>query len=333
LKSIKDQIKEKSLKGAYLLYGEEDFLKDYYTNSISDLCTCDGPVEFNLLKINNEKIDNDKVAEFMLSFPFMAEKKVLIIKNSGLFSKASESDKKFWTDTLNSMPDYVITVFCEDSVDKRTALFKAISANHTVEEFPLCKEGELINWFARYLGKYGKSMTKEDICYVIENVGRSMYLLKSEADKLIAYSLGKADLISSEAVKKSVCRSLEGKVFELIDNIIGARRQKVMQQIADLKTLKEQPIMVVALIFRQFSILRKIKILQNDFSVAEISQKTKLRDFIVKKHISQLKSFTIDELERGIFLCSKADEEIKGGLCDPWLSVEKLAASLINAEG
>jgi len=55
LKNIKEQIKENSLCGAYLIYGEEDFLKDFYTKKIASLCIGDGPAEFNMMKINNEK--------------------------------------------------------------------------------------------------------------------------------------------------------------------------------------------------------------------------------------------------------------------------------------
>lgn len=330
MKSIKEQIKEKSVSGAYLIYGEEDYLKDFYTDSIVKLCTEEGPVEFNLLKINNEKIDNDKVAEFMLSFPFMADKKVLVIKNSGIFAKASESDVKFWLDTLSNLPDYAVVVFCESEVDKRKALFKAISSNHTAEEFPTQKEAELINWFARRIASGGKKMTKDDIIFVIENVGTGMYLLKGEAEKLIAYAKDGDELISRKAVEECICRSLEGRIFELIDNIVAGKSKQVIQQIADLKTLKEQPVVLISLIFRQYSLLRKTKILQSNFSVAEIASRTKTRDFVVKKHMSTAKKFSLDDLDKAIFLCKEADDEIKGGLCEPWLVVEKLATNLMQ---
>lgn len=330
MKSIKDQIKEKSVSGAYLIYGEEDYLKDFYTDSIVKLCTEEGPVEFNMLKINNEKIDNDKIAEFMLSFPFMADKKVLVIKNSGIFAKASESDVKFWLDTLSNLPEYGVVVFCENDVDKRKSLYKAMASKHTVEEFPLQKEAELISWFARRLASGGKKMTKEDISFVIENVGTSMYLLIGEAEKLIAYTKDTEELISRKAVEECICRNLEGRIFELVDNIVAGKSEKVIQGISDLKTLKEQPLVLVALIFRQYSLLRKIKVLQKDYSVYEIASRTKTRDFVVKKHISTAKKFSLDALDNALFLCKGADDDIKGGLCEPWLVVEKLATALMG---
>jgi len=330
LKNIKEQIKENSLCGAYLIYGEEDFLKDFYTKKIASLCIGDGPAEFNMMKINNEKISNDRISEFIMSLPFLSDTKVLVLKNSGLFSKASEADKKFWTDTLSSLPEYMVIVFCESNVDKRSALFKAVSKSHTAEEFPLSKEADLIKWFANILAQSGKSMTKDDICFVIENVGRNMYLLKSEAEKLISFTANGPALIERCDIEACICKSLEGKVFDLIDNIIAANNSKAISQIRDLKTLREEPVMIVALIFRQFSSLRKIKVLQNSLTVSEMAQKAKIPDFIVKKHISQVKRFSLDELDNAIFMCNKTDKDIKSGLCEPWLAVEKLAVSLMT---
>lgn len=331
LQSIKQQIKDNSIKGAYLIYGEEEFLKDYYCDRIVELCTQEGPREFNFMKVNTDKLDNDAIAEFVVSMPFMSDRKILLLKNSGIFSKANDATKKFWTETLDNLPDYMVIVFCESNIDKRSAIFKAIDKKHTAEEFPLSKEADLINWFARILKQYNKSMTKDDICFVIENVGRNMYLLKSEAEKLASFTEGKDELITHEDVEACICKSLEGKVFELIDNITNGNKRKVIDGIRDLKTLREQPVMIVALIFRQFSILRKIKVMDGA-PISVIAQKTKLRDFVIKKNMSQLKRFTMEQLDNAIFMCNETDESIKSGLSEPWLAVEKLAISLMGTD-
>ena len=329
MKTIKEQIKEKSISGAYLMYGEEDFLKDYYCKQITDMCLMDGIREFNYMKVNSDKIDLNVITDFVISLPMMSDKKVLVLKNTGIFSKANDAVKKFWTEIFDDMPEYMVIVFVENTVDKRSSLYKAISKNHTVEEFPLSSENELINWFARYIAKDNKSMTKEDIAFVIESVGRNMYLLKNEADKLISYTMGKDGLISHEDVEASICKSLEGKVFALIDNIVAKDKSKAISKINDLKTLKEQPVMIIALIFRQFSIMRKIKILEGR-QLSEIAQKTKQRDFVVKKSLSQLKGFSLHDLNNAIKMCNKADEDIKSGASEPWLTVEKLTVSLMG---
>ena len=329
MKSIKEQIKDKSINGAYLLYGEEDFLKDYYCQRIVDICTMDGIKEFNYMKINSEKLDTNAITDFIVSLPMMSDKKVLVLKNTGIFSKANDATKKFWTEIFDDLPEYMVLIFVENTVDKRSSLYKSISKSHTAEEFPLSNENELINWFARYIAKDNKSMTKEDIAFVIESVGRNMYLLKNEADKLISYTTGKDGLIFHEDVENCICKSLEGKVFALIDNIVSKDKSKAISRIGDLKTLKEQPVMIIALIFRQFSILRKIKI-SEDRPISEIAQKTKQRDFVVKKSLSHLKSFSLDDLNSAISMCVKADEDIKSGASEPWLAIEKLTVSLME---
>lgn len=335
MKSIKEQLKEKNVNGAYLFYGEEDYLKDYYTGQIVNLCSGDGPTEFNIMKLSNQKVDNNAIAEFIVSLPFMSDKKILVLKNTGLFSKTSEADKKFWSETLSSLPDYMLVIFCENVVDKRCSLFKIISNDHTAEEFPLSKEADLINWFARILASEGKSMTKDDISFVIETVGQNMYLLKSEAEKLIAFTANGPSLIETKDVLSCLCKSLEAKVFDIIDSIVSSDKSKVIDSLRDLKIISDrsEPIRIVSLIFRQFSILRKIKTLQGNYSVSEIAQKTKIREYFVKKHISQLKSFSLEDLDAAISLCLSADNNIKSGILEPWLALETLAISLMTKRG
>lgn len=329
MSGIKENIKSKNANGIYLLYGEEEFLKDYYSNRLIELCTDGGPKEFNLMKINSSAINNDEISEFAVSIPFMADKKILYLKNTGIFSKANESVKKFWLELFSSLPDYLVIVFNENSVDKRSSLFKAVSKSHSAEEFPLSKESELVNWFARILQKDGKAMEKEDICFVIENVGRNMYLLKSEAEKLISYTAHSGKIISGADVRACICKNLEGKVFELIDDITAGNQKKAIDGINDLKTLKEQPVVIISLIFRQFSNLRKIKTMENR-SIGEIAEKTKLRDFVVRKNLSQARKFSMQQLDEAVFMCNDADRHIKSGFCEPWSAVEKIAISLME---
>jgi len=87
--------------------------------------------------------------------------------------------------------------------------------------------------------------------------------------------------------------------------------------------------MIIALIFRQFSLLRKIKVFEHE-PISVIAQKTKLRDFVVRKNLAQLKRFTTDDLDNAIFMCNKTDESIKSGMCEQWLALEKLAISLMK---
>ena len=332
MKGIKEQLKDKSIGGVYLLYGEEDYLKDFYTEKITEFCSGDGPDEFNILKLTNQKPDNNAMAEFIVSLPFMSDKKLLVLKNTGLFSKTSEADKKFWCETFSDLPDYMVIVFCESTVDKRSALYKLIADKHTAEEFPLSKEADLINWFARIMAAEGKTMTKDDISFVIENVGQNMYLLKREAEKLASFTANGPSLIPSEDVQACICKSLEGKVFTIIDNIVALDKSKVIGGIRDLKILtdKSEPVKVLSLIARQFSTLRKIKILQSSLTVAEIARCVKTKEYFVKKYISQLKNFTVSDLDRAIELCSAADAKIKSGQAESWLTLETLAVALME---
>ena len=129
--SIKDDLKSGSIKNVYLLWGEEDFLRDFYKKSLTDAVVDKATFDFNYKEFSLRSPDNDEIEDFLNSYPFMAEKKLLYIKDSGLFKSASESDKKFWSKILGDVPPYAVILFSETTVDKRNAIYKEIYESQT----------------------------------------------------------------------------------------------------------------------------------------------------------------------------------------------------------
>ena len=56
----------------------------------------------------------------MESFPMLCDKKLIIIKDSKIFSKAKEEVKEYWLKRLDNIPEYVILIFDEKEIDKRS---------------------------------------------------------------------------------------------------------------------------------------------------------------------------------------------------------------------
>ena len=59
LKILREQIKEKKIGNVYLIYGDEDFLKHYYSDTIKKLIVEPDMEEFNYTVFEGEKQDLD----------------------------------------------------------------------------------------------------------------------------------------------------------------------------------------------------------------------------------------------------------------------------------
>ncbi len=327
--SIKKDIKSGEYSGVYLIWGEEEFLRDYYKNALIDKTADKAFADFNFKKYTVSKPDNDEIESFFSSYPFMSDRKVLYIKNSGIFKKTNEDDKKFWLKMMDVLPDFAIIIFSEKEVDKRNALYKAVNSKFACDEFPFQKKPELISWIIRYMAKYEKNISDADAEYMIECCSPSMYILKSEIEKLAFYK-EREKFITREDIDKCVCKLPESRVFKMIDDILDGNIKAAGEKLGELKLLKEEPIALNAAIFSKYSQLRKEKLLSKTLSAREIAAKTGQRDFFVNMHLKQIRDIPLKKFDEILKLCQELDYTVKSGLADAWTCLEILFAKMCS---
>jgi len=326
---IKDDIKNLDFKNAYLLWGEEAYLRDHYKSMIVKKVIDPDFVDFNYLEYTTKQPDNDEIADYITSYPFMGDKKIVYIKDSGLTKKINESDKKFWTGLLSGLPDFVIIIFSEKEVDKRNAIYKAITKDFCAEEFPLQKETELITWIGRHLNEYKKEISRDAASYLIECCSPSMYLLKNEIEKLAFFNPSSAK-ITEKDIDICCCKVAENRVFKMIDEALEGNVKGACEKYDELKLLREEPIAINGAIFSKYNQLRKVKILSDTMTARDIAAKTGMRDFVVNIHLRQVKNKSLAELDKVINMCAETDHNIKNGKNEPWAALDMLMASLFN---
>ncbi|MBR3934227.1 MAG: DNA polymerase III subunit delta [Clostridia bacterium] len=325
--SIKKDIREGAKNKVYLVWGDEEFLRDYYKTALVDKVLDKDFADFNFKQYTTKKPDNDEIESFFSSYPCMSDKKIVYIKDSGIFKKVSEDDKKFWQKFLTELPDFAIIIFSEKSVDKRNALYKLINSEFCCDEFPFQKRPDLISWIIRYFAKYEKNITDSDAEYLIECCSESMYILKSEIEKLANYK-SKAKNITKDDIDKCSCKIPESRVFKMIDDILDGNIKGAGEKLAELKLLKEEPIALTAAVFSKYSQLRKEKLLSKTMSPREIAIKTGQKDYFVNIHLKQIKNTTLQKLDDILKCCQSLDYKVKSGLSDSWTEFEILFAKM-----
>lgn len=318
--NIKDDIKNSIYKNVYILCGEEDFLIDYYAKEIISANTDEDTAQFNLMKISKELPSEEDIDTFINSYPFMSEKKVLLMHATGIFKKATESQKKFWSELIQTVPDYAIIIFCETEIDKRSALYKQISKSYPVCEFEYQTTSMLASWLTRLFKTNGKAVSSEDAAYMAEIAGPSMMALKSEAEKLISFCTD-TDVISAEMIDNLVTRNIENKVFGMVDDIIAAKRNEVFVKLNDLKALNEEPIKIISIIFKKFGTFHKLLILKNR-PMREICSLTGLYEKHAKNNLAQANKLGARKIVAVMSKCRDMDFAVKNGSIDKWLATE-----------
>ena len=83
---LNQDIKDGSFKKAYLLFGEEAFLKMSYKNRLKDAVTAGDTMNFN--HYEGKGMDINEIIGIADTMPFFAERRLVLIEDSGWFKRS-----------------------------------------------------------------------------------------------------------------------------------------------------------------------------------------------------------------------------------------------------
>ena len=317
-KLIQD-IKNQEYSQIYLLCGEEAYLRKQYRNKMKAALIDDGDtMNHHYYEGKDTKID--EVIEQAETLPFFADKRVLVIENSGWFQKGGDKMAEY----LTRLPETTYLLFVEAQVDKRSKIYKTVKNTGRIAEFVSQDEQTLMRWILGMLKKENKTITQADMHFLLERTGTEMAHIKMELEKLLCYTMEKS-VITREDIENICTKRVQNQIFDMINAIADRDQKRALQLYYDLLTLKEPPMRILALIGRQFNLLLQVKELaKKGYSQKIISEKTGLHSFVVGKYEKQAVKFKTGELRQALVDCVEADENVKNGKMQDVMSVEIL---------
>ena len=319
MKSLNEDMKTGSFKPVYLLFGDEDYLKNQYKNRLRQAILSDEDT-MNLSVFEGKGIDVRQMIDQAETMPFFAEHRVIVVEQSGFFKNASPELAEY----IPQMPPETIFIFVEDEVDKRGKLYKAVKKAGRAVELGRQDERTLQSWVLGMLKKEKKSIQKNAMSLFLEKTGNDMENIANELEKLLSYTYGK-EAIESADVEEICTVTTESRVFDMIRAVAEKRQKQALDLYYDLLSLKEPPMRILFLTARQFNQLLQIKDLrERGYDAQAIASKAGIAPFIVKRSLAQAERFSIEELKRAVSDCVSAEEAVKTGRLGDRLAVELL---------
>ncbi|MCJ7855150.1 DNA polymerase III subunit delta [Lachnospiraceae bacterium NSJ-143] len=320
---IKSDIKNKTFKKCYLLYGGEAFIRDLYLKRLKKAVVSGPFTDMNLDTFDGAE-DINRIIDAVSTLPFMSEKRLIVIKGSGLFKAGRKNDSEAVADLLENAPESTCIVFVEQEADKRLRLFKTVvKKGHTA----LCRAPEgagLYTWAEKELKKKAVKMERQQTIYFFRTVGEGMENAVAELDKLANFK-GPNSTVTDEDIDTICVKTAEAKIFDLVDAIGKRDTAKAIKIYRGLLMLKEQPVGILAMIARQFRLMLQAGVFASQGkSVQETASMTGQRDFVIKQCLAQSRNFTSDLLKKALRDCLDTDYGIKSGRLEPETAVEIL---------
>ena len=317
MKTIDNDIKAGEFKKVYLLYGQESYLIKQYRDKLIKAMVNEGDT-MNFSTYEGEGINQKEIIDLAETLPFFADRRVILIEDSGLFKKAGDE----LGDYLPGAPEATYFIFVEESVDKRSKLYKAAAKCGNPVEFKEQTDETLARWIGMRIRKEGKGMSQAAYNLFISKTGTDMENIDKELEKLICYCMDK-ETIEVADVEAVTTEQTTSKVFEMVDAIASHKQRHALDLYYDLLALKEPPMRIMYLISRQFQILMTVKVMTNrGFGNKDIASKSGCPEWAVRKYQAQCRSYTLEALKQAVRDGVTYEEAVKTGQMNDQMAVE-----------
>ena len=317
MQKILEDIKTGKYHRAYLLYGAEAYLKNQYKQKLLSALVPEGDT-MNFSRFEGKGLNEGEIIDLAETLPFFAEHRVILLENTGFFKNKAERLAEYLTD----LPDYLVMIFAEEEVDRRSKTYKALQKGGLAAEFPEQKEDTLTRWVLGILKREKKKITRQDMELFLGKTGTDMGNIHMELRKLLDYTEGR-EVIGREDIQAVCTTQISNRVFDMVRAVTEKRQREALQLYYDLLALKEPPMRILYLMGRQFNQLLLVKtMLEEGTDQKTIASRMGLAPFVVRNLIPLARGFSLEGLEQAVEDFTAAETDVKTGRLNDELSVE-----------
>jgi len=326
---LKDQIKQKSLGKLYLLYGEEQLLLKMYLTEIEKLLVEPSLESMNKVVLEG-RVEVGTIIDYCETLPFLAERKLVIVRNSFLFGGKARSGRDEMLKYIANLPEETCLVFVEEDIDKRLTLTKNFKNYGILVEFALRKPAELTSWSGAQFKAQNVKIDAKTLNLLIEYCDGGMTQLQNEIIKLCLYATDSL-IITTNDIEKICTRSIKSVIFDLTDAIATKNAVKALGLFEDMLSMKEPVMRIFFMISRHFRNLYELKSLKMEgYRPDEAVKASGLNPYAANKMMRQLDRFTIEQLKEAVQDCLEVDVSVKTGKIDERIGAESIILKYAN---
>ncbi len=339
------EIKGGKLCGAYVFFGDEDYLKRHYLSEVyKSIMTAEGLDVFNYGKISFSAVSGGRDAGFaalassLSSFPMAQEKRLTEIHDlavDGLPASALD----MLCENLSAADDTNILILClrknEWTFDYKTESsqeFKKLSSAAKLVRFDIQSKSKLKAWASRHLVHEGIAASDAALDILTDMCGLEMSVIAEETAKLCFYAhgIGRKEITEAD-VRAVVSQAMtsEAPPFAMLE---AAQKWSIadMYAVTDrARDLREEPISVVAKLGRILCDMLRVKAgLEAGMNTAQIAKETKMKEYSVSKYAAAVAKAPVGKLEEAVRLACETDAALKSTQSDGFVLIDMLVAKI-----
>jgi len=279
----------------------------------------------NLTTLDGAKLKFEEFNQQVKASPFLARKRMVIIKNLISENKSKEIQKEV-VNLLNQESqdkgEDNILVFWENKDHSKSksknALWGRLIKEKLAEEFEPLRPAQLNAWVKKEVEKQDGKIDNQAISFLAATVGNDLWQMANEITKLLNYCQGKPITITD--IENLVKAKFDDNIFNLVDSLGNNDKKLALKLMSDQFNLEADEIYLLSMLIRQFRILLEIKDLLNQhprITKDLIAKELQIHPFVAQKALWQVKNFTFEKLKQIYQLLMDLDFKLKTSQAKP----------------
>ncbi|MDO9509660.1 MAG: DNA polymerase III subunit delta [Candidatus Magasanikbacteria bacterium] len=271
------------------IFGEDTFRsRKFLKEQIEEFKKKRDPNGLNVVFIDGKNEKGDNVFREITASPFLAERKMVVIKNilsakdDALFEKLIEAIKNKTFPEVN-----VVVFFQEEEIGKSkiiSELFGLLKKEKFVYEKSLLSLNDLRSWAEKEIKNRGGKINFNALNLLLQVCNNDSWFLNSLIDQLVAYKNG-VEIESTDIVLFAE-EKIDDNIFALAEAIAFGDKTKALKMINEQRKNDADEFYLFRMILRQFRILAQAKdVLEKNpgMSSDDVARAIKQKPYVIKK--------------------------------------------------
>lgn len=297
-------------------HGANTYAVKRQVNQMADAYLERAGSDFGLVRMDGTNVHLQELAAALRASPFLATSRLVIVdglaSNKALASSLAE--------LLGMVPNTTVAVFCESTVDQRTASYKALIKADKVVKFDLLTGSALMNWIKAETERQEGTITPGAMRELVDLSGTDQWRLSEELNKLVNYDRQ----VTEETVRLLVSPSVERSIFKLVEAMTAGRADSALADFHGLLRQRESVMLVLNMIQWHLRNLLYAKSAPGSMPPAELARFASMSPYVAEKSMDTQRGLSGDIIKNAYRAAADCEFDIKTGRIRDEIAVERL---------
>lgn len=322
--------------GAYLFYGDENFVKQKELERIREaVCPDDGSKAFNHFVFTRENYSAEALYSAVISVPMMGDMKLVELYELPFSEYRKKEDQSGLEAALTAVCESDDTVFIiyttPENFDpgegkKPSAIMSLFSKYAVIVEFAHETTQRITMWVGKHFSAEAIIAEPVECNYLIECVGHDMATLTGEIAKLCAYLHSKdRDKLEKVDIDYICPKNKEIGDFEFADSILDGDVERSFYILEDMKKKNVPVPVILGGIIKVYTDLYILRLYSDAGRTSDdAAKKLKCHPYMAKVRMAKSKTCEKQAIEGVLGLSKETDEVLKSSSVGDYILLERL---------